>query len=298
MNIEYLKYFHAVASIGSISKVAESSHISQPALSQQIQKLEDVLGYKLLNRSNKGVELTDAGRIVQKYSKSLIKSYDNMLEDLTTINITNNTVRIDSSPTVATYALPCTMYSIKEEHPEYKISLSTNLSDEVEHNIINDVSDFGFIHGIPNEKTLQSFRVGLDRLVVVASQGIDIENEIVLADLMKYELILLLDKFKVTQDINAHFQNLGYNLKDFNILLALDSIESIKSTVMKGYGVSILPYISVKKELYTKQLKEIKVRNLDMRYEIYLVYKLEKEIRRCVKNCINLFKRFGETSFC
>lgn len=298
MNIEYLKYFHAVATLGSISKVAESSHISQPALSQQIQKLEDVLGYKLLNRSNKGVELTDAGRIVQKYSKSLIKSYDNMLEDLTTINITNNTVRIDSSPTVATYALPCTIYTIKDEHPEYKISLSTNLSDEVEHNVLNDVSDFGFIHGTPNEKSLQSFRVGLDRLVVVASQSINIENEIDIVDLMNYELILLLDRFKITQDIRSHFQKVGHDLNNFNILLSLDSIESIKSTVMKGYGVSILPYISVKKELYTKQLKEIKVRNLDMRYEIYLVYKQDKEIRRCVRNSINLFKRFGETSFC
>ncbi|PKM86248.1 MAG: LysR family transcriptional regulator [Firmicutes bacterium HGW-Firmicutes-12] len=298
MNIESLKYFHAVANIGSISRVASNSHISQPALSQQIQKLEEVLGYKLLNRSNKGVALTEAGRIVQKYSKTLIKSYDNMLEDLTVIDTTNNTVRIDSSPTIATYSLPCTIYTMKEEYPGYKICLSTNLSEEVEHSVINEVSDFGFIHGMPYESSLQAARVGVDRLVVVASQGITIDNEVVLKDLLNYQLILLLDRFKVTQEIRSHFQKSDYDLNDFNILLSLDSIESIKSTVIKGYGISILPYVSVKKELYSQQLKEVKVKELDMNYEIYLVYKQDKEIRRCVKNCISFFKKIGEKSFC
>lgn len=298
MHIEYLKYFHDVASMGSISKVANNSHISQPALSQQIQKLEDILGYKLLNRSNKGVILTEAGRIVEKYSKTLIKSYDNMVEDLAAINITNNTVRIDSSPTIATYALPCTIYSMKEEYPEYKISLSTNLSDDVEHSVLNDVSDFGFIHGKPNDTSLQSVRVGIDRLVVTASYSSAIPHQVSIKELLPHQLILLLDKFKITQDMRSSFKQAGYSIDDFNIILNLDSIESIKSTVLKGYGISVLPYISVKKELYGKQLKEVMVNNLDMTYEIYLIYKQDKEMRRCVKNCINYFKKIGEKSFC
>ena len=82
MHIEYFDYFYKVAKLKSISKVAKNIHISQSALSQQIQKLEDSLGYKLLERSNKGVELTEMGEIVLKYSENIIKVYENMMEEL------------------------------------------------------------------------------------------------------------------------------------------------------------------------------------------------------------------------
>ena len=229
MHVEYLKYFHDVASTGSISKVANDIHISQPALSQQIQKLEETLGYRLLNRSNKGVVMTEAGRIVEKHCKTLIKAYDNMIEDLAEINHSNNTVRIDSSPTVATYALPCTIYSIKEKYPEYKVSLSTNLSNDVMQSVLNDVCDFGFIHGKPDNNELHAFRVGIDRLAVVAPYDAKISEEAKLQELQRYELIMLLDKFEVARDIRSLFRQAGYNLDDFNIILNLDSVESIKS---------------------------------------------------------------------
>lgn len=66
MHIEYFDYFYQVAKLRSISKVAKQIHISQSALSQQIQKLEDSLGFTLLERSNKGVVLTDMGEVVLK----------------------------------------------------------------------------------------------------------------------------------------------------------------------------------------------------------------------------------------
>ena len=119
MNIEYLRFFYEVASVKSISKVANNSHISQPALSQQIHKLEDNLGYKLLDRSNKGVQLTEAGKIVEKYAKNILKVYENMLVDLNDISNNNKAIRIDAFPTMATYALPCTIYMIKEKYSNY-----------------------------------------------------------------------------------------------------------------------------------------------------------------------------------
>lgn len=299
MHIEYLKYFHDVASMGSISKVANTCHISQPALSQQIQKLEDVLGYKLLTRSNKGVELTEAGQVVEKYSKTLIKSYDNMLEDLIAMSKSNNTIRIDSSPTIAAYALPCTIYKLKEDFPEYKVNLTTNYSEDVENNIINDFCDFGFILGRPSEENeLSYFKVGADRLVAVVSHDFEIKSQLYLRDIFDYKLIMLQDKFRVTQEIKKQFQSTGLELKDESILFSLDSIESVKSTVIKGYGLSFLPYIAIKKELYTKQLKEVNIPDFNADYEIYLVYKKGKDMGGCVKKCIAYYKKIGEKNFC
>ncbi len=298
MHIEYLRLFYEVASVRSISKVANYSHISQPALSQQIQRLEDSLGYKLLVRSNKGVELTEAGRIVEKYCKSLIRSYDNMTEDLDAINKSDISIRIESCPTMATYALPCTLYLIKEEFPQYNYNLTSNLSDIVEQNVLNDVCDVGFIQGIPNDEELVRVKVGTDRLVLISSYDYNIEEEISLKELMKYPLVMIQEKFKYRKQINEYFKESGYNMDDYKVLFNLDSTESVKSSVAKGYGLSFVPYIAVKKELYIKQLKEIKVQDFEMCYEIYIIYKKDKNMNKSTKEFIQFLKRIGETSFC
>lgn len=298
MHIEYLKYFCEVASIRSISKVAINSHISQPALSQQIQRLEDSLGYKLLERSNKGVELTEAGLIVSKYAKNLIKAYDNMTEDLAAINKRNGTIRIEACPTMATYALPCTIYKIKERFPNCDYNLTSNLSDAVESNILNDICDVGFIQGKPDDPSLVTSKIGTDRMVLTAADGFSIKDEISLEELRAYPLIMLHDKYMSRKQIDESFREKGLDYNNYNILFTLDSTESVKSSVLKGYGVSFLPYISIKKELYTKQLKVINVPDIDLTYDIYIVYKRSHDMNKRVKEFIHYLKEVGEKSFC
>jgi len=298
MHIEYLKYFCDVATIRSISKVANSSHISQPALSQQIQRLEDSLGYKLLERSNKGVEMTEAGIIVAKYAKNLIKAYDNMIEDLDAINKRNGTIRIEACPTMATYALPCTIYKIKESFPNYDYNLNSNLSEVVENNILNDICDVGFIQGKPDDSSLVSSKIGTDQMVLVAGADFKIDDEITLNELEAYPLIMMHDRFKCRKLIDESFKEHGTDIKAYNILFTLDSTESVKSSVIRGHGVSFLPYIAIKKELYTKQLKVISVADIDLKYDIYITYKRNTDMNKNVKDFIHLLKEIGEKSFC
>ncbi|MHB1393203.1 MAG: LysR substrate-binding domain-containing protein [Clostridia bacterium] len=298
MHIEYLKYFFEVASVKSISKVANSCHISQPALSQQIQRLEDSLGFKLFIRSNKGVELTEAGQIVEKYAKNLIKAYDNMLEDLTAISKKNCTMRIEACPTMATYALPCTVYKIKEEYPNYNYCLTSSMSEEVEHNILRDMCDVGFVQGMPIDQDLVSSKVGADRMVLVASADFNIKSEISLEELVRYPLVMMHEKFQCRKQFSEVLKEKGFDLESLNVLFNLDSTESVKSSVLKGHGLSLLPYISIKKELYNKQLKEIKVTDFEMLYDIYIIYKKDKGMNKGTREFIQFLKKIGEKSFC
>lgn len=298
MHIEYLKSFYEVASAKSISKIANSSHISQPALSQQLQRLEDSLGFKLLERSNKGVELTEAGKVVEKYARHLIKAYDNMLEDLGNIRKNNSTIRIDACPIVATYALPCTIYKVKECFPNYSFTLTSDFSDVVEQNVLNDICQVGFIQGKPCDQTLMHSKVGEDRIVVIASPDLNIGQDVFLADLLKYPLIMLVDKFKERRELNACLANSGIKQERCNILFSMESTESVKSAVIKGYGLSFLPYISVKKELYTKQLKEINVKDFKLSFDIYIIYKKDKDMCPNPRELIQFLKQLGEKSFC
>ena len=298
MHIEYLKVFYEVAMAKSISKIANSSHISQPALSQQIHRLEDCMGYKLLERSNKGVELTEAGKIVEKYSRNIIKSYDNIMEDLSNLSKSSSTVKIFACPVVATYALPCTIYMVKEQFPNYNLNLTSEFSETVEQGVLNDICQIGFIHGKPSDSSLLYAKVGSDRLVPVASSDLGLNPVMNLKDLLKHPLIMVTDKFEERRKLDSYLAEKGIHADKCNVVFNLDSIESVKSTVIKGYGVSFIPYIAIKKELYTKQLKEINVSDFELNYDIYIVYKKEKDACMSSKALIQYIKKVGEKSFC
>ena len=98
MLLENVIMFNKVANEKSISKVAIANHISQPALSQQMQRLEEELGTKLFVRSNRGIELTEAGRIMQRYALLFEKNYQNLREEIDNLSSSNVTFRIAASP--------------------------------------------------------------------------------------------------------------------------------------------------------------------------------------------------------
>ena len=298
MHIEYFMIFNEVATAKSISKVAQNSHISQPALSQQLQRLEESLGFKLLERSNRGVELTEPGRVVDSYAKSIARAYNNMLEDLENIRRNNNTIRIHACPIVSVYALPCTIYKIQEQFPEYNFLLESDQSDAVEQGVANDVCQIGFVCGKPTDESLTSSKVGSDRIVPVAGKDYRIARKISLGDMLGHPLIMLSGKFKERVALDAYLAGRGHKVEERHVKLTLETTESVKSAVVNGFGVSFLPYISIKKELYTKQLIELGVPEFDFSYDIYIIYKKDRDLFYNTRELIQYIKRTGEKSFC
>lgn len=82
MNIKHLKFFLQVAEIGSLTQAAAVLCIAQPALSRQIQQLEDELGVTLFRRSERGVALTDAGRLLRSRAAPLLMNFDNLRQEM------------------------------------------------------------------------------------------------------------------------------------------------------------------------------------------------------------------------
>ena len=96
MNLESLKFFYKIAVAGNISSVAKEAHISQSALSQQINKLESRFTGKLLERSNKGVTLTPKGEIVFKFAENILRTYDEMLDENSRIDSQGSQIKVEA----------------------------------------------------------------------------------------------------------------------------------------------------------------------------------------------------------
>ncbi|MFZ7121091.1 MAG: LysR family transcriptional regulator [Eubacteriaceae bacterium] len=297
MHIEYLEYFYKVATAKSISKVANSAHISQSALSQQISKLEDILGCKLLERSNKGVELTEKGSIVLKYVDNIVRTYDTMLEHLEMENESAQNIKIEACWSIATYSLPCVMYKVKKKFPQNSYELNANETNKIEENVMNNICDLGVIYGKPNSNKLSYQKIGVDKLVLVSSPNYKISDEIAFEELVNYPFILN-DNMHVKDPIAQKMKTIGYKIEQLNILYNSDSAESVKSSVLNEYGIGFLPYISIKKDLYRKQLKLIKIKDFIIEYDMYLIYDKRVSDNKVLNDFIQYFKNIAQKSLC
>lgn len=298
MNIEYLYYFYKVATAGSISKVAKSAHISQSALSQQISKLEEVLGCKLLDRSNKGVELTDKGIIVLKYADNIIRTYDAMLAQLESSDEESRNIRIEACIFIATYSLPCVMYKVKDKFPKYNYELKPNESDLIEENVMNNICDIGVIYSKPKNQSLSYYKIGMDKIVLVSPGKYRISEEIDFNDLVKYPLILLNDKAHVIDPLTNKMREMGMRFENLRIIYNSDSVESIKTSILNEFGIGFLTYTSIKKELYYKQLKLINLKDFSIDYDMYLIYDKRVKENKILNEFVEYFKKIAQKNLC
>lgn len=298
MHIENFDYFYQVAKAKSISKVAKNQHISQSALSQQIQKFEESIGVDLLERSNKGVSLTKMGEVVLKYSENIIRTYNKMLEDINTVLEDLSIIRIEANYAITDYSLPCTLYKVKEKYGYHKYELTSNPSSDIIDNVVNDICDVGFIYGNTTTDELNSEKVGSNTIVLISNSNERIDSEIQLENLFNFPLITLNDKYEIKSILKKDLQQLGYSYDDLNIIFETDSIEALKSSVTRGHGLGFIPYIAVKEELYRKKFKIINIQNINIIQNVYMINKKGQHKNKAVTEFIEAFKLLGSSSFC
>lgn len=278
MLLENVLMFSKIANEKSISKVASANHISQPALSQQMQRLEEELGMKLLIRSNRGIELTDAGKVMHKYAAQFEKTYKNLREELDNLKESNATFRIAASPVVCNYALPCNLYKLNKMFPQCAFSLQDERSSEVITHVQNGQADIGFIVGHSNVTDLVETPAFSDRIYLIANNSAQDPKLEGLQDIGKLPLLMLNSQFSSYRLVYEYLKQAGCSAK-LNISSSLNSTEAIKSAVSAGYGMAFLPYMAVKKELYTKEFKIVEVPGFDLNYDVYSVYRADSEER-------------------
>lgn len=132
IDLELYRIFYIVAKNKHMTRASEELHISQPAISQSIKKLEDQLGGTLFLRSNKGMELTPEGEMFYDYVKGALELINNAENEFTSFKgLDKGEIKIGASTTLTKIVL---MDSIKEFHKEYpniNISITNDLTDNL-----------------------------------------------------------------------------------------------------------------------------------------------------------------------
>ncbi|MFO7611569.1 MAG: LysR family transcriptional regulator [Clostridia bacterium] len=299
MNIESLKYFFLIAQERSISNVAKSVHLTQSALSQQIQKLESDLSRQLLIRSNKGVELTKSGEVVYKYAKNILRVHEKMITELAEAEKANIVIKIQSCNLTADYILPCMLIQANGVYPNHNYELTNNLLNEIITNVANDICEIGFASVSDiciDEKELAIEKVGINRIVLITKYESDFPDSMPLEKLLESNLIMYTENNCIMNVLTMSFKKAGYDINHLKHNLCIEGFESAKILVAKSFGAAFVPYVSVKEELYKKEFKIIALPELNLDLDIIMMYK--KNCSGYVKDFVTWFKKYGPNSFC
>lgn len=272
MNIVHLRSFYNTVKYKSISKAAKELHLSQPGLSMQIQNLENTLGVSLLNRSRRGVELTDEGKIVYDYADSILSLEDNMLISLQNLSERNNIIKIGSCKSMGEYALPCTLYTFKQVYSDLNISMHIDSTFSIIKKIQDMTLNLGIIQesSVPND--LECKVILSDELVLVANKDYP-HNKISISDL--YDLpIVMRDPDSATRvNLESILKKNGIDINKLNVIFEFNSPEAIKQSVYSGKCLSFIPQITIHQELRNQSLKKVTVENLNTKFNYYISYR-------------------------
>lgn len=161
VDLELYRVFYTVAKHKHMTKASEELHISQPAISQSIKKLEDQLGGTLFLRSNKGMELTEEGKMFYEYVKGALELINNAENEFTSFkDLSKGEIKIGCSATLTKLIL---MNVLKEYHKEYP-NININITNGLTKDLLNDLKLGKLDIVIYNESNIKETNLNLEMI--------------------------------------------------------------------------------------------------------------------------------------
>ncbi|MCX5793244.1 MAG: LysR family transcriptional regulator [Elusimicrobia bacterium] len=280
MNIETLKVFRDLYDTGSFSKTAELNYISQSAVSQQIKKLEQVLKCKLFNRQAGRILLTPCGEKFYGASRKIAVLYDGALAGVRALGAGrgHDEIKISTIYSAGIYMIQNYIKQFLAHNPGTKISVEYRQFSQIYSDIVSGRADFGFM-ACPYKKSagLAMLPVAKDEMVLIAGSASPLAGRATISvrELDGMEFIFFDRVFPSRRYIDEFLRR--HNVKH-RVKMELDNIETIKTAVASGAGVSLLPRSAVREDESGISLHALRISDARFLRPIYLLHSRTRKL--------------------
>ena len=274
LSLYKLHIFAIVAQTGSFNQAAKRLYLTQSAISQHIQSLENHFGAPLFVRKSTGVHLTPAGKMLLDYARQILKLAADAEVALTDVKkLTKGQLKLGATPVAATYILPPWLQEFHGRYPAFSTSLHTGITNDITQRIIHQQLDLGFVegelmpsmdfHALPiQEITLY--------LVVNRDHPWSRRDEINLHELEQARFVM--------RPVDSHTRSWTEQIFRRHhiqpqIVAEFNDPEAIKRAVISGLGVTILPICMIERERAQKLLYAIPIQEITLNRSLKLIWK-------------------------
>ncbi|AMP00209.1 bacterial regulatory helix-turn-helix, lysR family protein [Collimonas arenae] len=240
-----LRAFVAVAELGSFRAAADSIHLSQPALSRRVEKLEIALGVRLFERTTRSVSLTAVGKDFSRKARTLLDDLENSLLSMHEVAASQvGEVVIACVPSAVYYFLPNVLRAYREQYPKIRVRIIDDSANAVLESVARGEADFG-INIIGTQEPAIDFQVILKESFVAACRRdhpLAKKRKVTWAELGQHDFMtvdkssgnrLLMDLALANTDVRLSW---CYEARHVSTLLGM---------VETGLGVAVVPRLSM-----------------------------------------------------
>lgn len=278
MEIRQLRYFLAIAELGSITRASEQLNVAQPALSLHVKNMEENLGTQLLIRSKSGVTPTEAGKLLMNRARTILDDLARTEDDLRTIDSDPmGVVRIGLPGTISTIVTLPLIKAARARYPRIRLSIAEAMSGFIADWLAEGRIDLAVLYEGSRSENMTSTHLLQEELVVLWPPGTECLGEMSLAGLRDVPMVLPSGTHGLRVLIDQNLGDLGIQP---NISFEIDSYSNIKSLVAAGYGASILPTNAVRDEASDGTVEISRIAAPGLWRNVYLVHPSGRPVTR------------------
>jgi DNA-binding transcriptional LysR family regulator len=257
MELQQLRSFRMIAEYKSFSKAAAELHLTQPALTVQIKRLEEELGELLIERLGRTVALTPAGEVFYGFAQQILNLTETARETMRQFSTSRGRLAIGAGTTNTIFRLPLILQQFHQSYPRIELRIRNGDSELVTKLVYENSIDLGLVTTRPKAPLLQFLTVipiFEDPIWLVGPTGYP---ESLSAEALQSEpLVLFRSGSGFRRFLETQFQSYGFKPQ---VALELESMEAIIRLVQSGLGLAFLPEVAVREELQLQKLRRITI---------------------------------------
>jgi DNA-binding transcriptional LysR family regulator len=275
--LRQLKVFEAVARLLSFSRAAEELHLTQPAVSTQVRKLEGHAGNVLFEQFGKKVFLTPAGTELLQISRNIIQQFEaaeNAMTQFSGVSGGKLNVGVISA---GDYFFPHLLVEFASRHRNVTLNFTVHNRAGLLTHIADNLTDLAIMVRPPNDLDTvhQPFAPHPYVIVAAPAHPLVTAKNISLATLMREQFVV---REKGSDTWHSMVEGFGGDLGDIRIAMQIPSTETIKQAVIAGMGVSFLSAHTVSRELRAGSLRVLDVEGFPLALHWYVVHRRNKRL--------------------
>ncbi|WP_280152383.1 LysR family transcriptional regulator [Piscinibacter sp. XHJ-5] len=275
--LRQLKIFESVARLNSFSRAAEELHLTQPAVSTQVKKLEEHAGNPLFEQFGKKIYLTPAGTELLEISRSIIAQFEAAEHAMTQFRgVAGGKLNV-SVISAGDYFFPHLLVEFVRRHRDVSLNFTVHNREELLERIAQNQTDLAVMVRPPTHLDTVNQAFAPHPYVIAAGAGHALAGQrgIPRERIAREPFIV---REKGSDNWNSLEETFGSDIVQLNVAMEIRSTETIKQAVIAGMGVSFLSAHTISKELQSGSLVVLDVKDFPVMLNWYVVHRRSKRL--------------------
>jgi DNA-binding transcriptional LysR family regulator len=275
--LRQLKVFEAVARLTSYSRAAEELHLTQPAVSTQVRKLEDHVGLPLFEQLGKKIFLTPAGTELLHHSRLIIQQFEDAEAAMTQFKgVAGGKLNV-AVISAGDYFMPRLLVDFAGRHGGVILNLTVHNREGLLAQLADNLTDLAVMVRPPEDADTIHEPFAPHPYVIVANAGHPLvhEKRIPMARIVREPFVV---REKGSDTWQSMADGFGRHLERLNVTMEIKSTETIKQAVIAGMGISFMSAHTVSRELRAGSLAVLDVQGLPLMLNWYVVQRRQKRL--------------------